>query len=203
MSLVFHFYILGLTSWIQTNPSTEGLKFESPSKWNSYEGFNLEQCSYPYVRGSSSSLGTNVTIHGQDYKYSSWHHFHCTQVNWWSSFTCQKRLMASVNGYCHIDSQRGRVPMQVRAGRPGSEGCLGGAGPNWMKMWSSMGPIQVGKLYYSGMGPWGTCHERREDLERHDKVSHYRQHYVDEMELSHTSGPEIVCAHYTNYYILW
>ena len=32
MSFVFHFYILGLTSWIWTNPSTEELKFESP--WN-------------------------------------------------------------------------------------------------------------------------------------------------------------------------
>ena len=44
MSFVFHFYILGLTSWIWTNLSIEGLKFESPSKWNSYEGFNLEHC---------------------------------------------------------------------------------------------------------------------------------------------------------------
>ena len=42
VSLVFHFYVLRLTSWIWTNPSTEGLKFESPSKWNSYAGFNLE-----------------------------------------------------------------------------------------------------------------------------------------------------------------
>jgi hypothetical protein len=42
MSFVFHFYILGSMSWIQTNPSSEELKFESPSKGNSYEGFNLE-----------------------------------------------------------------------------------------------------------------------------------------------------------------
>ena len=42
MSFVCHFYIHGLTSWIWTNPSTKGLNFESPSKWNSYEGFNLE-----------------------------------------------------------------------------------------------------------------------------------------------------------------
>ena len=42
MSFVFHFHILELTSWIWTNPLTEGLKFESPSKWNSFEGFNLE-----------------------------------------------------------------------------------------------------------------------------------------------------------------
>ena len=32
MSFVSHFCILGLTSWIWTNLSTEGLKFESP--WN-------------------------------------------------------------------------------------------------------------------------------------------------------------------------
>ena len=41
MSFVFHFYILGLMSWIWTNPSTEELKFQSPSKWNSYEGLQL------------------------------------------------------------------------------------------------------------------------------------------------------------------
>ena len=32
MNFVFHFYILGLMSWIWTDPSTEGLKFVSPSK---------------------------------------------------------------------------------------------------------------------------------------------------------------------------
>ena len=42
MIFVFHFYVLGLTSWIWTSPSTKELKFESPSKWNSFEGFNLE-----------------------------------------------------------------------------------------------------------------------------------------------------------------
>ena len=42
-SFVIHFYILGLMSWIWTSPSTdEELKFESPSKWTSYEGFDLE-----------------------------------------------------------------------------------------------------------------------------------------------------------------
>ena len=45
MSFVFHFYIPGLMSWIWTNPLTEELKFESPSQWNSYEGFNLEHWS--------------------------------------------------------------------------------------------------------------------------------------------------------------
>ena len=39
------FYILELTSWIWTNPSPKGLEFENPSKWNLYEGFNLEHCS--------------------------------------------------------------------------------------------------------------------------------------------------------------
>ena len=32
-----------------------------------------------------------------------------------------------VIGYCHIDSQWGRVPTQVRVRRPGSEGGMGGA----------------------------------------------------------------------------
>ena len=39
---IFISIFLDSTSWIWTNPSTEGLKFESPSKWNSYEGFNLD-----------------------------------------------------------------------------------------------------------------------------------------------------------------
>ena len=43
MSFIFHLYILRLTSWISTNPSTEELKFESPSKWKSYEGLNLDR----------------------------------------------------------------------------------------------------------------------------------------------------------------
>jgi hypothetical protein len=47
MSIVFPFYILGLTPWIWTNPSIERLEFESPSKWNSYEGFNLQHCTRP------------------------------------------------------------------------------------------------------------------------------------------------------------
>ena len=42
MSILFHLCNLGLMSWIWTSPSIEGLKFESPSKWNLYEGFNLE-----------------------------------------------------------------------------------------------------------------------------------------------------------------
>ena len=35
---------------------------------------------YPHLHGNSSSLGTNVTIPGPNYKYSSWHHFHYSQV---------------------------------------------------------------------------------------------------------------------------
>ena len=31
-------------------------------------------------------------------------------------------------------SQRGRVPIQMRAGRSSTEGSVGGVGPNWMKM---------------------------------------------------------------------
>ena len=49
-----------------------------------------------------------------------------------------------MTAYCHIGSQYGRVPTQVRAGRLGSEGGVGGAGPNQMKMWSSPGPLLLG-----------------------------------------------------------
>jgi hypothetical protein len=45
MSFVFHLYILGVMSWIWTSATTEGLKFETTSKWNSCEGFNLEHWS--------------------------------------------------------------------------------------------------------------------------------------------------------------
>ena len=45
-----------------------------------------------------------------------------------------------ITGYCHIDSQHGRVPTQVWARTLGSEGGVGRVGPNRMKMWSSMGP---------------------------------------------------------------
>ena len=41
--LCFIFYILRLTSWIWTDPSTDEMKFESPSEGNSYEGFNLDE----------------------------------------------------------------------------------------------------------------------------------------------------------------
>ena len=41
--LYLHFYIPRSTPGIWTNLSTEELKFESPSKWNSYEGFNLDR----------------------------------------------------------------------------------------------------------------------------------------------------------------
>ena len=40
-SFVLQFYILRLTSLVWANTSDEGLKFESPSKRNSYESFNL------------------------------------------------------------------------------------------------------------------------------------------------------------------
>ena len=48
--------------------------------------------------------------------------------------------MGSVIAYCHIGSQRRRVPTHVRIGRPGSEGGVGGAGPIPMKMRSSPWP---------------------------------------------------------------
>jgi hypothetical protein len=65
MSYVFHFYILGLMSWIWTNPSIERLKFENPSKWNWYEGFNLEhwtQVSSEHMRKEGISGWMRVQI---------------------------------------------------------------------------------------------------------------------------------------------
>ena len=96
---------------------------------HSYVSFTARSF-YPHLHGNSTSLGTNVTVLGQNYKYSGWHRFHYFQINEWSSFTCQRSLVAYVTGYCHIGSQRGRVPTLVRTGRPGSEGGVGGAEPN-------------------------------------------------------------------------
>jgi hypothetical protein len=39
-----------------------------------------------------------------------------------------------VTEYCHIGSQRGRIPTQMQAERLSSEGDVGGAGPSQMKM---------------------------------------------------------------------
>ena len=39
-----------------------------------------------------------------------------------------------LHGYCHIDSQRGRITMHVRIGIPGSEGGMEGAAPSRIKM---------------------------------------------------------------------
>ena len=94
----------------------------------------------PQPHGNASLLGTNVTILGQNYKYSSWHHFYYSQVIWRSSFACQRSLKAQVIMYCQSGSQRGRVPTQVWAGRPGTEGVVGGAEPSRTKMRSSLGP---------------------------------------------------------------
>ena len=48
-SVVFHFYVLRLTSWIGSDPSVERLNCVSPSKWNTYEGFNLEHYRQPIL----------------------------------------------------------------------------------------------------------------------------------------------------------
>ena len=88
---------------------------------------------------SSSLLGTNVTI--------------CDHLSHQAPLACEgtsstnlgiTRVMltwifVSLTGYCHIGSQRGKIPTYVRAGRPGSEGGVGEAGPSGMKMWSSLG----------------------------------------------------------------
>ena len=52
-------------------------------------------------------------------------------------------IFVILTGYYHIGSQRGKVPMHVRARQPNSEGGVGGAGPSWMKMWSCPGPKVV------------------------------------------------------------
>ena len=74
----------------------------------------------------------------QNSKYSSWHHFDYSQLNWWSSFTCQRSSMAWVTGYCHVGSQRESILTQERTGWPDNERGVGEAEPNWTNMWSSL-----------------------------------------------------------------
>ena len=50
----------------------------------------VARSSCPNMHGNSSSLGTNVRISGQSYIYSSWHHFHYSQIKWCSSFHMAK-----------------------------------------------------------------------------------------------------------------
>ena len=76
-AFVFHFYILGFMSWIRINLSSEGLKIESPSKWNSYEGFNLDHCLGPndqestFMNNHSLSSLPNKETYTKHFK--SWH----------------------------------------------------------------------------------------------------------------------------------
>ena len=46
--------------------------------------FFTARSSYPHLRENSSSLGNNMIIPGQNYKYSSWRHVRYSQDNWWS-----------------------------------------------------------------------------------------------------------------------
>ena len=67
-----------------------GSHFHSFGPRPSHTSF-IAQSSCPHLHGNSFSLGTNVIIPGQNHKYSSWHHFHYPQVDWWSSFTCMPK----------------------------------------------------------------------------------------------------------------
>ena len=54
----------------------------------------IARSSCMHLRWGSSLLGINVRIPGQNYKHSSWHRFHYSWVDWWSSFACQRSFMA-------------------------------------------------------------------------------------------------------------
>jgi hypothetical protein len=115
----------------------------------------LPHAPYPHMRGNSSSFGTDLAIKCiSNNKYSSWHHFHDSQVNWWSSFTCQRSLMAlKWSGimnifYFYITLLSHLFPMRKsshrRCGhgaweRPNNEGGVGGARSSPMKTWPSPG----------------------------------------------------------------
>ena len=106
--------------------------------------------------GNSSPLGTNVTIPG--------HLSHSCPLTCEGTPSINLGIMKVISTwisiiltwYYHIGSQRRGVPTQVRVGRPDSEGKVGGAGPNWMKMWSSPGRKTMASVGSSSM-PSGSC----------------------------------------------
>ena len=57
-----NFCILGLTSWIWTNSSTERLILESPSKWNSYQDHTgrPSRKHQPYIFFGNTGLGIQL-----------------------------------------------------------------------------------------------------------------------------------------------
>ena len=58
--------------------------------------------------------------------------------------------MIDMTGYCHIGSQRERVPTQVWVGRLGSEGGVGGAGPTECDLpWGRLGVGLIGTNNYA------------------------------------------------------
>ena len=113
--------------------------------------------SYPHLCGNSSSLGTNVIIHGQNYKYSSWHHLYYSQVHRWSSFTCQNELNdlsdrvlshwfpTRKSSHAGADRKTGHWRKRERVG------------PSRMKMWSSPGPKIRGPKQ---VRDWNSCATR-------------------------------------------
>ena len=93
---------------------------------------------YPHLRGNSSSLGTNVTILGPNYKCSIWHHFHYSRVKLMEFFHMPKELNdLSDQVIVTLVPNKEEFPRNNgQEWRPGNEG---GMGPNRMKMWSSPG----------------------------------------------------------------
>jgi hypothetical protein len=97
MNFVCHFYILRLTSWIWTSASTEGLKFESPSKWNTYKGFNLEHWlwarDFPCVGVRCSSFVDKVAFRHRSASTSN-----CGYGRGWgtSILVCKGKIFLSV-----------------------------------------------------------------------------------------------------------
>ena len=75
----------------------------------------------PDVGGNSSSLGTSVTMPSQNYKYWSWHHFHYSRVDWWSSIT----LFKSKTMLCGTDGDPRNIP-HIQTGCGEHPGIFGG-----------------------------------------------------------------------------
>ena len=93
-NVVFHLYVLRLTSWIGSNPLAEGLNCVSPSKWNAYEGFNLEHCRQPIpLTGEDGREGNNGRHKGRqagrDVGFPLVERKGGSHNEWWGSFSTQ------------------------------------------------------------------------------------------------------------------
>ena len=99
----------------------------------------IARSSCPHLHGNSSSLGTNVTIPGHLSQEAPLACERTPSINLGIMKMMSTSIFVILTSYCHIGFQQGGVPMQVQARSVNNKEGVGGARPNWMKMWCSRG----------------------------------------------------------------